>query len=196
MKNLRRIQAASLLAPLTMAPLFAVALTLAGCAAGSIAGAAMELAGLRKPPELPELQKPPRQIAIHLHAGGNLNAGADGQPLALAARVYKLRQSAAFERASYGGFLNPQTERELLGADLVDVKEVQLIPGQRYDVVESVGREAAHIGVVALFRKPAPQRWRAAFSASEAEISGITIGLHACALTVQGQPLVGTRCQP
>ena len=174
----------------------AAALVLSGCAAGTIAGAAMELAGLRKPPELPELQKPPRQVAIRLHAGGNLNAGGDGQPLALSARIYKLRQSAAFERASYHGFLNPHTERELLGADLVDVKEVQLIPGQRYEAMESVGREASHIGVVALFRKPAPQRWRAAFAAAEAEKTGITIGLHACALSVQGQPLAGTRCQP
>jgi type VI secretion system protein VasD len=172
------------------------ALALTGCAAGGIAGAAMELAGLRKPPELPEFQKPPRQVAIRLHASGNLNAGGDGQPLALSARIYKLRQSAAFERASYSGLLNPQTERELLGADLVEVKEVQLIPGQRYEAVESVSREATHIGVVALFRKPAPQRWRAAFSAADAEKNGITIGLHACALSVPGQPLAGTRCQP
>jgi type VI secretion system protein VasD len=177
------------------AAIFSV-LALTGCAAGTIASAAIELAGLRKAPELPELQKPPRQVAIRLHAGGNLNAGGGGQPLALSARIYKLRQRTAFERASYHGFLNPQTERELLGADLVEVREVQLIPGQRYEALESVSREATHIGVVALFRKPAPQRWRAAFSAADAEKSGITIGLHACALSVPGQPLAGTRCQP
>lgn len=171
-------------------------LILTGCAAGSIASLAMELAGVRKPPELPEFQKPPRQVAVRLHASANLNAGGGGQPLALAARIYKLRQAAAFERASYASFLNPQTERELLGADLVEVKEVQLIPGQRYEAMESVSREAAHIAVVALFRNPAPQRWRLAFAAPEAEKNGITIGLHACALSVAGQSLAGTRCQP
>ncbi|CAN7202300.1 type VI secretion system lipoprotein TssJ [Pseudoduganella sp. LjRoot289] len=171
-------------------------LILTGCAAGSIASAAMELAGVRKPPDLPELQKPPRQVAIRLHASANLNAGGGGQPLALAARIYKLRQTAAFERASYGGFLSAHAERELLGADLVEVKEVQLVPGQRYEVLESVSREASHIGVVALFRNPAPQRWRLAFSVSEVERNGITIGLHACALSVGGQALAGTRCQP
>lgn len=180
----------------TAATMALAAVLLSGCAAGTIASAAMELAGLRKPPELPELQKPPRQVAIRLHASANLNAGADGQPLALSARIYKLRQSAAFERASYHGFLNAHTERELLGADLVEVKEIQLIPGQRYEATESVGREASHIGVVALFRKPAAQRWRAAFAAADAEKNGITIGLHACALSVQGQPLAGTRCLP
>ena len=66
---------------------------------------------------------------------------------------------------------------------------------------------AAYIGVVALFRAPAGQRWRVSFSASEAQKSGITIGAHACALSVgagaapQGasqsalnQPLSGIHC--
>lgn len=191
-------------AALALAAAVAAAMALAGCsAAAGMAGAAMDMAGLRKPPELPELQKLPRKVAIRLHAGPNLNAGADGRPLALSARIYKLRQTDAFERASYAGFLNPQTERELLGADLVEVKEVQLIPGQRYEAVELVGREAAHIGVVALFRKPAPQRWRLAFGAAGAEKSGITVGVHACALSVGtgagtdgsgARALAGTRC--
>jgi type VI secretion system protein VasD len=177
-------------------------LLFAGCAA-SIASTALELAGIRKPPELPEIQKPPRMVAIRLHASANLNAGNDGQPLALAARIYKLRQASAFEHAAYQGFLNSHTERELLGDDLLDVREVQLIPGQRYEVTEKVGREASFIGVVALFRNPAPQRWRLAFAVQEAEQSGITIGLHACALSVgagassaDGRPLAGARCQP
>lgn len=170
-------------------------LSLAGCAAGSLAGVALELAGIRKPPELPDAQKPPRQVPIRLHADANLNAGAGGPPLAVVARIYKLRQSAAFERAAYQGFLDPQRERELLGADLLEVKEVLLIPGQRYEVLEKVSREAYYIGVVALFRNPAQQRWRLAFAAGEAERSGITVGLHACALSADNTPLAGVRCQ-
>jgi type VI secretion system protein VasD len=158
-------------------------LALQGCAAGSIAGAALDIAGLRRPPELPETQKPPRNVAIRLHASPNLNAGAGSQPLALATRIYKLRQPAAFQQMPFDGFLNMHTERALLGSDLLEVKEVVLIPGQRYDIIEKVGREAYFIGVVALFRAPAEKRWRLAFSASEAEKSGITIGLHACAMS-------------
>lgn len=178
-------------------------LALQGCAAGSIADAAMEMAGIRKPPELPDAQKPPRNVAIRLHASQNLNAGAGSQPLALAARIYKLRQTAAFQQMPFDGFLSAHGERELLGNDLLEVKEVMLIPGQRYEIVEKVTREAYFIGVVALFRSPAEQRWRLAFSAGDAEKSGITVGLHACAMSVGGgaaasseatKPLATIRC--
>jgi type VI secretion system protein VasD len=162
-----------------------LAALLAGCAGGgSLADAALGAAGLRKPPELADAQKPPRSVAIRLHAADKLNVDARGQPLALVARIYKLRQSAAFEQAPYAAFLDPQAEREALGADLVEVKEVTLVPGQRYEVLEKVSREAAYVGVVALFHAPAPQRWRLAFGAADAEQAGLTVGLHACALSV------------
>jgi type VI secretion system protein VasD len=158
---------------------------LAGCAGGgSLAGAALEAAGMRKAPELPDAQKPPRSVAIRLHAADKLNVDARGQPLALVARIYKLRQSAAFEQAPYAAFLSPHAEKEALGADLIEVKEVTLVPGQRYEVLEKVSREAGYVGVVALFRAPAAQRWRLAFAAAEAEQAGLTVGLHACALSV------------
>lgn len=161
------------------------AAALSGCGTGaSIAGAVLQIAGVNRPPELPDAQKPPRNVQIKLHAANTLNSGNGGPPLALVARIYKLRQADAFERVPYGGFVSAHTEREALGADLLEVKEVLLIPGQRYEVTEKVSREAAYIGVVALFRAPDSQRWRATFPAAEAEKSGITIGLYACSLTV------------
>ncbi|USX22628.1 type VI secretion system lipoprotein TssJ [Oxalobacteraceae bacterium OTU3REALA1] len=182
-------------------------LALQGCAAGSIAGAALQIAGVQKPPELPDTQKPPRNVAIKLHAAQNLNAGKAVQPMALATRIYKLRQTAAFQQMNFNAFLNAQTERELLGNDLLEVKEVMLIPGQRYEVAEKVTREAYFIGVVALFQAPAEQRWRLSFAAADAEKAGITVGLHACAMSVgagavattavneTGKPLAAVRCQ-
>lgn len=182
-------------------------LALQGCAAGSIAGAALQIAGVQKAPELPDAQKPPRNVAIRLHAAQNLNAGKAIQPMALATRIYKLRQTAAFQQMNFNAFLNAQTERELLGNDLLEVKEVMLIPGQRYEVVEKVTREAYFIGAVALFQAPAEQRWRLSFAAADAEKSGITVGLHACAMSIgagarattavneTGKPLAAVRCQ-
>lgn len=177
-------------------------LALSGCAAGT----ALEMIGLRKPPELPDAQKPPRNVAIRLHAGPNLNTDAGGHPLALVARIYKLRQDAAFRQIGYASFLDARAEQAMLGSDLLEVKEVLLIPGQRYAVLEKVTREAAYIGVVALFRAPAGQRWRLAFAAGDAERAGITIGAHACALSVgagaspadggdAAQPLAAVPCR-
>jgi type VI secretion system protein VasD len=160
---------------------------LAGCAGGgigSIAGAALQATGLSKPAELPDSQKPPRNVEIRLHAADRLNVDAQGQPLALVARLYKLRQNAAFERAPYAAFMNPEAEKQALGPDLLEVREVTLVPGQRYEVTEKVSREAGYVGVVALFRSPAPQQWRLAFTSADAERLGVTVGAHACALTV------------
>jgi len=175
--------------PLSLLVSLAAILSLAGCAAGavsalgSVASSVLEMSGITKP-EVPDAQKPPRTIAIKLHAGSNLNTDSSGTPLALVARVYKLRQNGAFQQATYDTFTNPQKEKDVLGADLLEVKEITLVPGQRYEVSEKVTREAGFVGVVALFRKPAARRWKMTFPAEPAEKSGITIGANACALTV------------
>jgi type VI secretion system protein VasD len=170
---------------------------------GVLTGCAGDTAGLRKAAQA-EMLKGPRPIALRLHAAPKLNSDAKGRPLALVARVYTLRQNAAFEAAPYATFLTPGADREAFGADLVEVKDVTLVPGQRYEVVEKLPRDAAYIGVVALFHSPAPQRWRMSFAAAEAESAGITVALQACTLaagagaapSVSGSRVPGSaRCQ-
>jgi type VI secretion system protein VasD len=133
--------------------------------------------------QLADAQKAPRQVAIDIQAAPKLNTNKKGQPLALVARIYKLRQRAAFDQAPFDAFMTPAREKETLGADLLEVKEITLIPGQQYKVTEKVSQEAGFVGVVALFHNPAAQRWRAAFPAAEVEKSGLALGAHACSLT-------------
>jgi type VI secretion system protein VasD len=154
-----------------------------------MADLALEAVGMKKPevpavPEMPEMQKPPRKVALRLHAGSNLNAGATDTPLSLITRIYKLRQTAAFYATPYDSFLSPEKEKAALGADLIEVREINLVPGQVYEVTETVSREAGYIAVVTMFMSPAPKRWRIAFAAADAETMGITLGLHACSLTL------------
>lgn len=162
--------------------LLLLAAFLPGCAGDGLAGRALEAAGMRKAPEADKL-KGPRSIALRLHAAPKLNSDAQGRPLALLARVYTLRQNAAFEAAPYATFLTPGADRAAFGADLVDVKDVTLVPGQHYEVVEKLPREATYIGIVALYRSPAPQRWRLSFAALDAEAAGVTVAMQACALS-------------
>lgn len=168
--------------------------TLASCSVGTqvlagAAGGALEALGI-KPTNVPDAQKPPRQVPLRLYAGNNLNAANDNRAAALVVRVYTLKESTAFMQAPFDAFVDPAREKQVLGSELVNVREITLIPGQRYDVMEKVSREAGAIGVVALFRSPAPQRWKFAFDAAKGEKSGITIGLHACAMTLTaGEPL-------
>jgi type VI secretion system protein VasD len=171
---------------------------LIACAGGSAPSPAglLEAAGLRKPPPLLEAQLAPRNVSVRLHAAKRLNVDERGQPLALLVRVYKLRQRTAFEQAPYAAFLSPQTEREALGADLLEVRELILVPGQQLELNEKLAREAGWLGVVALFHSPLGEGWRLAFAAPEAEKSGVTIGLHACAMsTAATKPMALVRCQ-
>ena len=176
-----------------------VALLLGGCAGGAgPAGGALEAIGLRKPaPPVPEAQQPPRNVVVRLHAAPRLNVDARGQPLALLVRIYKLRQRGAFDQAPFAAFLSPQAEREALGADLVEVREVTLVPGQRLDVSDRLARDTPWLGVVALFHAPAGNAWRAVIPAADAEGTGMTIGLHACALSAGDvvKPLSLVHCQ-
>ncbi|MBD8531172.1 MULTISPECIES: type VI secretion system lipoprotein TssJ [unclassified Massilia] len=130
-----------------------------------------------------EQLKAPRNVALRLHAAPKLNVDARGRPLAVVARIYTLRQNAAFDAAPYATFLTPGRDREAFGADLLEVKDVTLVPGQRYDTVEKLPREAAYVGIVALFHSPAPQRWRMSFATTEAESAGVNVAVQACALS-------------
>lgn len=180
--------------------------SISGCAAvgaastvGQVAKSTMEALGLKKPdaPEVPDSMKQPRTVFIKLHASKALNLDPQQRPLALVAKIYKLKQNINFQQASYDTFLSAQKEKEALGADLLEVKEVTLVPGQRYEISEKVSYEAGYVGVVALFVNPAQQRWRVAFKADESEKSGITVGLQSCSLTVgAGAAAVDTQGKP
>ena len=73
---------------------------LVGCAGtgpvASITNTALELTGLKVPeapkvPEIPDWQKPPRNVSLRIHAGENLNTTPNNEPHALIVKIYKLR---------------------------------------------------------------------------------------------------------
>ncbi|MGY0557410.1 type VI secretion system lipoprotein TssJ [Lysobacter sp. A421] len=161
--------------------------TTAGCSSqGGVKktfGDTLQAIGLKQPP--------PQQhtIALRLYAADNLNAGDSKRALSLVVRVYQLRERERFDAAAFDVFLDEQRERDVLGDDLLAVTEFLLAPGQRHEVLEHLPAEGNHLGVVALFRAPAPTRWRYTFDADQAAVDGITLGLHACAMTTRGRSL-------
>ncbi len=175
-------------------PVAASLCLLAGCAstpdAGpGLVGKALEKIGVKKPAD----ETPPQRvktIPLRLHAGANLNAGNDGKPLALVVRVYRLRDHERFERAPFSAFLDEDAEKTALGDDLIGASEIVLQPGQRHEIVERLPPEATTLGVVALFRSPAPGRWRFSFDGTGSEKEGVTLGLHACAMTTSSPSLL------
>jgi type VI secretion system protein VasD len=195
-------------------PLLALA-CVAGCGSTSSGGSldtALGLVGLQRPaanaPESPP--KRPEQasskVAIRLHAGDVLNTTPDGRSLSIVARIYKLRERTAFEQVSYDTLQEQRSTGSQAAwmRDVVESREIVLTPGQKFEVVETVPPEAPYVAVVAAFRAPAPQRWRFIFESRQAAQTGVTLGVHACALSVAaGQPvgvapeltrLAGVRC--
>ena len=73
---------------------------------------------------------------------------------------------------------------------LRESRELVLAPRQRHEVIETVTPEASHVAVVALFRAPAEPRWRFVFDARAAARTGITLGLHGCAMSVAEGPVI------
>jgi type VI secretion system protein VasD len=137
------------------------------------------------------VQNLPSKVTLRLHAGDVLNVDASGVSVSVVARIYKLRGKEAFERASYDMFAAPDASKSSdFARDVIDVRDVVLTPGQRYEVIESVGSDAPYFAVVALFRAPAQSRWRFVFDTKAAAATGITMGVHGCALSVAaGTPL-------
>jgi type VI secretion system protein VasD len=156
---------------------------------GAMKDKALESVGIKKA-DVPEAAKPERNISWRIQASESLNTDAQGQPLALLTRIYKLKSPGSFMQIPYEVFGDPVQEKARLGDELIETREVQLIPGQRYESNDKVAREARYVAIVALYRQPAAQRWRYVFSTEAAEKSGLVLGAHACALTVQsGEPI-------
>lgn len=196
---------------LTLAISFA-AVAVAGCAtttAAAVLGSALNLAldaGRRGDRPRDQEPSPSYEVPMRIVAGERLNTAEDGTPLALVVRVYLLRSHQAFERLSQAEAQSPASEKAALGGDLVSVRELILIPGRTYSLPQTLPGTVSAIGVVALFRNPAEGRWKLAIDARASQPSGITVGAHACALTLgkgtltnshaseSARILSGTRC--
>lgn len=173
-----------------------VALALAGCASGGGVGKALnrtlETVGLR---EIDADERAGiRTVPLRLYAGDNLNAGDGDRALATVVRIYHLRGTQRFEQAPFDAFMDEAREAAALGNELVQAREAVLTPGMRQQFEERLSPDTTHVAVVALFRSPASSRWRFAFDARHDGIGrdGITIGLHACALTSSSPALASS----
>ncbi|HWP19959.1 MAG TPA: type VI secretion system lipoprotein TssJ [Burkholderiaceae bacterium] len=189
-----------------------------GCAAtkaadevlGDLTKSLLEKTGLKKPepPALPQADvlRLPREIPLRIHAGAELNHDSSHRPLSLLVRIYKLKNASAFQQAPYEAFIEPGRDKQFFGDDLLESRELLLVPGQRLEAKEKVPREASAVGIVALFHAPAPQRWKVVFDAAQVEQTGIAVAAHGCSMSVvAGKPVGaqvdlsmvgGARCRP
>jgi type VI secretion system protein VasD len=180
---------------------------IAGCAATGaiqVASSALELVGLVKPDsKTPQL----KELPLSIYAGAGLNTDAQNRSNAVVVKVYRLRNNATFLGAPYEAMVDPVREKTVLGQDLLDVREVVLVPGQKLEFKEKLPADTGFLAVAALFRTPYGDRWRYTFPTDSTNAKGVIVGVHGCALTVsQGNvsgatasdvgSLTSVRCQP
>ena len=169
---------------LTPLMILAVPVLVSGCAS-SAAGIATNIVltaiGVKNDPAA----TPPKNVSLQVYAADNLNADSNGKGISAVMRIYKLKDANAFNQASADNLADTERAKQFLGADLIDIKEHLLLPGQRYQLQEKVDAKNGFLGIAIQFRNPHPQRWKLAMSNTEIkENTPIVIGAHACALSV------------
>lgn len=171
---------------------------ISGCASSNensgLIDKSLELIGVQKPavPDLSGVPTPTfdKRVPLRIHAAERVNTDPAGRSLSLVVRIYKLKEASAFLLASADAFKSPEAERAAFGGAIAEVREITLTPGQKSETVEILSPGVSHIGVVALFRAPASDRWRFAFEGKSSETKGITLGLHGCAIGIAvGEPI-------
>lgn len=127
----------------------------------------------------------PREAQIEIQADQHLNTDAYQRSFSVVVRIYQLQQSNAFQQAFYDVFLDTQKAQEAFGYDVVSTKEITLVPGKNYSHTENIDTRTGYIGVVVLYRTPAAERWKLTFPIKSQNMNGISLGIHACSITVR-----------
>jgi type VI secretion system protein VasD len=164
-----------------------------GCAATGaiqVASTALELVGLVKPDNKTDK---PKELPLSIFAGAGLNTDAQGRSNAVIVKIYRLRNNATFLGASYEALVDAEHEKAALGQDLLDVREVMLVPGQKLEFKEKLPADTAFVAVAALFRTPSSDRWRYTFATDATNAKGVIVGVHGCALTVSQGNVSGAK---
>jgi len=111
------------------------------------------------PPPPPAPCTEPEAFGIRLSASTRLNPGERGESLATVVRVYQLKRAEKLTGASFDDILD--RDKDSLGADLLEVQEVTLSPGETIPRAVKRAEDAGFIAAVALYRKPTGNGWRA-----------------------------------
>lgn len=107
----------------------------------------------------PPAPKEPARLDISIEADGDLNADAKGRGAPLQLRVYELKSEAAFADADFFSLQN--SDKAVLGADLLAVDQFVLRPGESRKIRRKSHPETTAIGVFAGYRDLPHAVWRA-----------------------------------
>jgi type VI secretion system VasD/TssJ family lipoprotein len=98
-------------------------------------------------------------VNLVVAADTDLNPDPSGQALSVVVRVYQLKDKGRLEAADYSAIA--KSDRDALSDDFLDRQERVLQPGSQEALQIKMNPMASYLGVVALFRNPSGDAWRA-----------------------------------
>lgn len=158
--------------------------SLSACSVAKPVSRLLDAVGIDSAPPNELAERRPFTVGLQVFAGRNLNAGTEPQALALVVRIIELSDVGRFRSARFSDFLSEADVRKVLGDDLIASRELVLLPGQAYTQALELAGDTRTVAMIALFRSPAEERWRALFDARKSAQGGIRVGVHACAMSV------------
>lgn len=128
-------------------------------------------------------------VLVSGDAAAQLNRDSRGKPLSVVVRIYQLKSDRAFNRLSMEALAAGKPDKELLAPELLEMREMTLLPGARVTVSDFVvSPEASHIGLVAMFRQPDRHFWRLLFDANAVRSKGLQFVAEDCYLRAVKPP--------
>jgi type VI secretion system protein VasD len=124
----------------------------------------------------------PKAVTYSGRAVPLLNPDENGNALSLVIHVYQLKSSDVFNRLTVDDLTSGKRESDLLGSDLISMREVVLLPGGKLTDGDIVQEKTNYIGVVGFFRQPDPHFWRLLFSADAVRSDGLNLKVDRCYL--------------
>lgn len=106
---------------------------------------------------------------MYINAAQNLNQDQSRQSLPVQVRIYQLSDKNAFSQATFRDLW--QQDSSVLGNSLLEKREITVNPNSTSKVAIKLQDDCHYIGVVAIFRKPNGDNWRAVYQIP----SGLTV---------------------
>src|SRR5579863_1218414 len=98
-------------------------------------------------------------VNVVIAADSDLNPDPSGQALSVVVRVYQLKDKGRLEAADYSSIA--KSDKDTLSDDYLDRQERVLQPGSQETLQIKTNPMASYLGIVALFRNPSGDSWRA-----------------------------------
>jgi type VI secretion system protein VasD len=108
----------------------------------------------------------PCNIAVQLAATERVNPDREGRSLPTNVRLYQLKGRTRMADAEFEDVW--LRAAEVLEAELVEMQEVTVYPGDNVEEMIELKPDTQYLAVVAVFREPSRDAWRAMFRVSDA----------------------------